>query len=256
MVNPPVVILVEPQLVENIGMTARAMMNTGLKELRLIDPRDPWPLGEVHRNRMAAASSGADEILNDAKVFKTLDEAITDLNAIFATTARTHDMVQRIMTPRAAVPGMIDRAARGEKIGVMFGRERTGLVNDHIVMANAIITIPLNPEFTSLNLAQTVLLIGYEWYQAQDKTQGDVLQTGHGLPATREEYMNFFRRLDAALEDTGFFTTEEMRPAMTRNLHNALMRAEMTDQEIRTWHGVLSALLKGPINKPPAEPEA
>ncbi len=245
--NPPIILLVEPQLVENIGMTARAMMNTGLRELRLVDPRDPWPLGDIHRQRMAAASSGADEILENAKVFATLEEAIADLNYVYATTGRTHDMVNRIMTPRAATPDMIERSARGEKIGVMFGRERTGLVNDYIVLANAKITIPLNPEFSSLNLAQAVLLIGYEWYQAQGETKSrapdDYLHLGGSTPATREEYLNFFHRLESSLDEAGFFVAKDMRPSMTRSLQNTLQRAAMTEQEIRTWHGVLSALL-------------
>ncbi len=254
--NPPIILLVEPQLVENIGMTARAMMNTGLRELRLVDPRDPWPLGEVHRQRMAAASSGADAILENAKVFATLEEAIADLNYVYATTGRTHDMVNRIMTPRAATPDMIERSARGEKIGVMFGRERTGLVNDYIVLANAKITIPLNPEFSSLNLAQAVLLIGYEWYQAQEETKSrapdDYIHTGGSTPATREEYLNFFHRLESSLDEAGFFVAKDMRPSMTRSLQNTLQRAAMTEQEIRTWHGVLSALLGIPKrNRPP-----
>ena len=245
--NPPIILLVEPQLVENIGMTARAMMNTGLCELRLVNPRDTWPLGEVHHKRMAAASSGADEILNKAKVFATLEEAIVDLNYIYATTARTHDMVNRIMTPRAATPDMIERSAAGQKVGVMFGRERTGLINDYIVLANAKITIPLNPEFASLNLAQAVLLIGYEWYQAQEETRSrnpdDYIHLGGSTPATREEYLNFYHRLEDALDEAGFFVTQEMRPTMTRSLQNMFQRAAMTEQEIRSWHGVLSALI-------------
>jgi tRNA/rRNA methyltransferase len=249
MVVPPVILLVEPQLVENIGMTARAMMNTGLKELRLVNPRDPWPLGEIHQQRMAAASSGADEILKNAAVFATFEEAIADLHYIYATTARSRDMVGRTLTPRTAIPDMITRASGGEKVGVLFGRERTGLTNDYVSLANAIITIPLNPEFTSLNLAQSVLLIGYEWYQAQDKTPDDVLHTGNSVPATREEYLNFFRRLESALDEAGFFTTEDLRPSMTRGLHNTLQRAVMTEQEIRTWHGVLSALIGIPKRK-------
>ncbi|MDE2029018.1 MAG: RNA methyltransferase [Alphaproteobacteria bacterium] len=249
MKTPPIIILVEPQLVENIGMAARAMMNTGLTEMRIVNPRDPWPLGEVHRNRMAAASSGADEILQNAKLFDTLEEAIADLNYIYATTGRNHDMVNRIMTPRAAVPDMIARAGRGEKVGVMFGRERTGLVNDQIVLANAKITIPLNPEHPSLNLAQAVLLIGYDWYQAQSETPDDYLHTGGSVPATREEYLNFFHRLETALDESGFFVTEEMRPTMVRSLQNMLQRATMTEQEIRTWHGVLTALAQGHPNR-------
>jgi tRNA/rRNA methyltransferase len=249
MKTPPVILLVEPQLVENIGMTARAMMNTGLTELRLVDPRDPWPLGEVHQQRMAAASSGADAILQNTKIFATIEEAIADLNYIYATTARTHDMVNRIMTPRAATPDMIARAQNGEKIGVMFGRERTGLTNDYIVHANTKITIPLNPEFSSLNLAQAVLLIGYEWYQAQEETRSrapdDFIHTGSSVPAKREDYLNFYHRLESALDESGFFTTEEMRPTIARNLQNMLQRATMTEQEIRTWHGVLTALVKG-----------
>ncbi len=247
MMKAPAVILVEPQLVENIGMAARAMMNTGLSDLRLVTPRDPWPLGDIHRKRMAAASSGADDILNKAKIFGSLEQAIADLNYVYATTARTHDMTTRIMTPRAAAPDMIARAQRGEKTGVLFGRERTGLVSDYIALANAKITIPLNPEFSSLNLAQAVLLIGYEWYQAQEETRArapdDYISGKGSLPATREDYLNFFHRLESALDDAGFFISEEMRPSMTRNLHNSLQRAALTEQEIRTWHGVLSALL-------------
>lgn len=239
----PVIILVEPQLVENIGMTARAMMNCGLMELRLVDPRDPWPLHEVMEERMMAASSGADEILKTAKVFATLPEAIADLNYVYATTSRTHDMVNHIMTARAAAPDMAMRIGDGQKVGVLFGRERTGLINDQIVLANAKITIPLNPEFMSLNLAQAVLLIGYEWYQANDQTPARQLHVGNSRPATREEYLNFYKRLEDELEKSGFFVADEMRPIMTRSLQNMLQRAEMTEQEIRTWHGVVSALL-------------
>ena len=135
---------------------------------------------------------------------------------------------------------------QGEKVGVMFGRERTGLVNDHIVLANAKITIPLNPEFTSLNLAQAVLLIGYDWFQAQDQTPDDIIHTGDSAPATREEYLNFYHRLETMLDDSGFFLTPEMRPTIMRGLQNMLQRAAMTEQEVRTWHGVLTALAKPP----------
>lgn len=246
MTPSPAIILVEPQLVENIGMTARAMMNTGLAELRLVDPRDPWPLHEVMQERMTAASSGADAILNGTKIFETVEAAIADLNYVYATASRTHDMVNRILTPRAAIPDIIRRTADGQKVGVMFGRERTGLVNDHIALANAKITIPLNPEFASLNLAQAVLLIGYEWYQAQDQTPPEQLHTGGNRPATHQEYLGFYRRLEQALDESGFFVAAEMRPTMTRSLQNMLQRAAMTEQEIRTWHGVLTALASGP----------
>lgn len=243
MLTPPIVILVEPQLVENIGMTARAMMNCGLQEMRLVDPRDPWPLHEPLKERMDAASSGAHEILDRAKVYATVEAAIADLHYVYATTSRTHDMVNRIFTGRAAAHDMIERSHQDQKMGVMFGRERTGLVNDHIVLANAKITIPLNPEFASLNLAQAVLLIGYEWYQAQDQTPEQHLHVGKSRPATREEYLNLWQRMEAELDEAGFFVAADMRPIMARSLQNMLQRAEMTEQEIRTWHGVISALI-------------
>lgn len=242
----PIIILVHPQLVENIGMTARAMANCALPELRLVSPRDPWPLTQIHKQRMMAASSGADDILDNAKVYNTVEEAIADLNYVYATTSRSHDMVTRILTPKAAIPDMKERIASNQKVGVLFGPERMGLVNDYIVLANAKITIPLNPEFMSLNLAQTVLLIGYEWYQANNQTPATQIDTGKSRPATREEYLNFYNRLESALDEARFFPTEEMRPTMTRSLQNMLQRAEMTEQEIRTWHGVIKALVTGP----------
>lgn len=242
----PVIILVHPQLVENIGMTARAMANCALPELRIVAPRDPWPLGEVHRQRMMAASSGADEILENAKLFDTVEAAIEDLNYVYATTSRDNNMVNRILTPKAAVPDMAARIAQEQKIGVLFGPERMGLINDYVSLANAKITIPLNPEFMSLNLAQCVLLIGYEWYQAKSTAPDNQIHIGNSLPATNESYLNFFRRLEEELDTAGFFTDEDMRPVMRRNLQNTLRRAEMTEQEIRTWHGVLSALVVGP----------
>lgn len=242
----PSIILVHPQLVENIGMTARAMANCGLDDLRIVAPRDPWPLGEVHRQRMAAASSGANDILENAKLFDTVQDAIADLHYVYATTARENNMTNRILTAKAAAPDMIARVAEGQKIGVMFGPERTGLINDYISMANAKITIPLNPEFTSLNLAQCVLLIGYEWYQANDSTTPIQLRVGSSRPATNDEYFNFFNRLENELNEAGFFVAEDMRPVMARSLQNMLRRAEMTEQEIRTWHGVISALVEGP----------
>jgi len=141
---------------------------------------------------------------------------------------------------------MLARTAEDQKIGVLFGPERTGLENDDIVFANAKITVPLNPDFSSLNLAQAVLVIGYEWYQANDETPPETLHVGNGRPASREEYLNFYRRLEDELDQAGFFVADEMRPTMTRSLQNMLQRANMTEQEIRTWHGVISALIDGP----------
>ena len=242
----PIIILVEPQLVENIGMVARAMMNCGLPDLRIVDPRDPWPLHEIMEERMMSASSGADEILRKAQIFNTVEEALADLNYVYATSARNHGMSQRIMTPKAAAPDMAQRITEGQKVGVMFGRERTGLISEHIVLANAKITIPLNPEFASLNLAMAVLLIGYEWFQAKDQTPPNQIHSAQSRPAEKEEFLYFFRRLEGELDARGFFVTEVVRAGMSRSLQSMLQRAEMTEQEIRTWHGVLSALIKEP----------
>jgi len=242
----PALILVQPQLVENIGMAARAMGNCALDELRLVTPRDPWPLSEALRQRMMAASAGADAILEKAKVFDTLEEALDDLHFVYATTARDNDMVNNIFTPKAAAPDMAARTKENQKIGVMFGPERAGLTRDHIAQSHAKITIPLNPDFMSLNLAQCVLLIGYEWFQAQDETPDKKLRVGRSRPATNEEYRGFFSRLEKELDDSGFFVAKDMRPTVTRSLQNMLKRAEMTEQEIRTWHGVVSALIDAP----------
>lgn len=253
MTNAPIIILVHPQLVENIGMTARAMANCALTEMRIVAPRDPWPLSDIHRQRMMAASSGADSILENAKMFNTVEDAIADLNHVYATTSRPNDMTNRIMTPRAAIPDMIERTHDDQKIGVMFGPERMGLINDYVALAGTKITIPLNPEFMSLNLAQCVLLIGYEWYQANDNTPDTQIRMGKSRPATREEYQNFFNRLEHYLDESGFFVADDMRPTMTRNLQAALQRADMTEQEIRSWHGVIKALVTGPARSRPKE---
>ena len=249
MSTAPIIILVEPQLVENIGMTARSMMNTGLSELRLVDPRDAWPLHEPLKERMNAASSGADEILDNAKIYATVRDALADLNYVYATTSRVHDMVNKIFTARAAAPDIIERAADGQKVAVMFGRERTGLVSDHVALCHARITIPLSPVFPSLNLAQAVLLVGYEWYQAHDLTVPERTAMGKSHPASHEEYLLFWNRLRTELDQSGFFVAADMRPIMERSLQNMLQRAAMTEQEIRTWHGVISALTGVPKRK-------
>ncbi|MBI1272536.1 MAG: RNA methyltransferase [Alphaproteobacteria bacterium] len=243
----PAIILVRPQMVENIGMSARAMMNCGLSEMRIVEPRDPWPLESWLDERLHAASSGADAVLDDAKVFPTLEAATADLQHIYATTARNdRAVVKNWFTGRAAAADMRARTGTGQRIGILFGPERTGLTNDDLTLANDAITIPLNPAFSSLNLAQGVLLAGYEWYQAGDSTADVYLHDTESHPATKEELTNLFGRLETELETAGFFTTAELRPIMQRNLRNTLQRAQMTEQEVRTWHGVLSALVDGP----------
>ncbi len=232
----PVIVLVEPQLGENIGSTARAMLNCGLEELRLVRPRDGWP------NPAAwAMASGADRVLEKVRVFETLPEAVADLHKIYATTARHRYMVKVELTPRRLAQEIHQHAATGARSAVLFGRERTGLENDEVAMSDAVVVAPLNPEFTSLNLAQAVLLISYEWFQAQSEAPERQLVQKDTRPATQEERHLFFLRLEKTLEETHFFRTEAMRETQWRKVQNLFSRAELTEQELRILHGMLSA---------------
>ncbi|HYH36883.1 MAG TPA: RNA methyltransferase [Azospirillum sp.] len=233
----PTIILVQPQMGENIGACARAMLNCGLTELRLVKPRDGWP-----NEKAQASASGADLVLDNAKLYETTAEAVADLQVVYATTVRTRGMVQEFVTPRVAAEELRAQYAAGHTTGVLFGPERTGLVNDDLTLADKLITVPLNPSFSSLNLAQAVLLIGYEWFQTGEVPPDRVLHTGQTRPATKAELLNFFEHIEGELDRTGFFTTPEKRPSMVRNLRNAFERMQMTEQEVRTFHGILASL--------------
>ncbi len=233
----PVVILVRPQLGENIGTAARAMLNTGLERLRLVAPRDPWP-----NERATAAASGADRVLLRATVYGRTEEAIADLTAVYATTARPRDMVKPVLTPRQAALGMAEMPEGAARAGILFGPERSGLDNEDVVLADTIIAAPLNPAFSSLNLAQAVLLVGYEWYQAAGATRMPSPAGATEAPATKHHLLGLFEHLEQELDASGFFHPKEKRPGMVRNLRNVLQRAGMTEHEVRTLHGVVTAL--------------
>jgi tRNA/rRNA methyltransferase len=237
----PVVILVDPQLGENIGTAARAMLNCGLGELRLVRPRDGWP-----NDAAVAAASGADTVLQGAALFDDTAAAIADLQRVYAATARPRDMVKPVLTPRAMAAEVRTAAARGERCGVLFGPERTGLDNDDVALADAVLEVPLNPGFTSLNLAQAVLIVGYEWYQAGGDAPGRVLRHNASPTASKAELLNFFQRLEHELDVCGFLQPAEKRPAMVRAIRNLFDRAELTEQEVRTLHGIVSGLVGGP----------
>jgi tRNA/rRNA methyltransferase len=236
----PAVILVRPQLGENIGQVARAMMNCGLPELRLVAPRDGWP-----NEKAVAAASGADSVLDGARLYPTVEAATAGLKHVYATTARPRGMVKRLLTPRAAAAEMRGLIAEGRPVGVLFGPERTGLENDEIVLADTLIGVPLNPAFASLNLAQASLIVGYEWYQAGDTTPETQVTGGGDEPATKESWLNFMTRLEAALDECGFLRNQEARPSMVRNLRNLFQRAAPTEQELRTLHGAVKCLVEG-----------
>jgi tRNA/rRNA methyltransferase len=241
--NKPAILLIRPQLVENIGTSARAMMNCNLSEMRIVNPRDPWPLVSPQKERISAASSGADEVLNNAKMFDDTPAAIADLQVVYATTARPRDMIKEVVTPRQAITEIMDHIREGRKVGLMFGPERTGLTNEEIVCAEKIIQVPANPEFSSFNLAQCVLIMAYEWLMATSTAPASAMDLGKTRPATREELFNLFDHLERDLESGGFFTTPELKPTMVQNLRNALTRAQLTEQEVRTWHGIVTALV-------------
>jgi tRNA/rRNA methyltransferase len=231
----PAVVLVEPQLGENIGMTARAMFNCALTDLRLVKPRDGWP-----SEKARAAASGADPVIDGAQLHDTVEAAIANLQHVYATTARDRDMTKRVVTPRQAAGEMRKLTLEGRACGVLFGPERSGLLNDHVALADTVITVPLNPAFSSLNLAQAVLLIGYEWLTSADETPPEIL-LGESEPATKEELLRFFEHLEEELDRNGFLRNVDKRPTMVRNIRNLFQRAHCTEQELRTLHGMITA---------------
>ncbi len=235
--SKPVIILVSPQMGENIGTAARAMLNCGLTDLRLVGPRDGWPNVKAER-----AAVGAFEMMEAVKVFERTEEACADLTYVYATSARDRKMVKPVVTARFAAGEAREKIARGGKIGFMFGAERMGLVNDDVALADALLTVPLNPEFTSLNLAQAVLLVGYEWYQSDDSTPPLQMDMNGTELASKEQVYAFFEHFERELEACGFLRNEAARPNMVRNLRNMWSRAQLTEQEVRTLHGVVKEL--------------
>ena len=233
----PTVVLVDPQLGENIGMVARAMLNCGLSKLRLVRPRDGWP-----NPAAVAAASGADEVLERAQLFADPASAIADMKHVYAASARQRGMVKPVVTPRQAAVEMRAAASRGEAVGLLFGPERSGLTNDDVALADTLLEVPLNPAFASLNLAQAVLVIGHEWFQAANDSEARRLETCGAPPADKAELINFFQRLENALDEAGFLHPPEKRPVMVRNLRNMIQRMTPTDQDLRTLHGIISAL--------------
>jgi tRNA/rRNA methyltransferase len=242
--------LVNPQLGENIGTAARAMANFELNEMRIVEPRDGWP-----NKKALSSSSGAHWILEGAQTYANLSEALADLNFVYATTARPRGMTKHVLTPEQAGQDMRERIGRGERIGILFGRERWGLTNDEITLADVIITAPVNPAFASINIAQAVLLVGYEWYKDQASTLGQGtpelpaieapgLQMPDTRPATKAELYGFFEHLERELDEAGFFKTAEKKPGMMRNIRNLFSRAELSEQEVRSLRGMVASLTR------------
>lgn len=235
--NTLVIILVEPQLGRNIGSVARAMLNFGLTDLRLVRPRDGWPNPEAE-----PSAAGAEKILQDVQVFPSTLAAIGDLNRVFATSARPHDMIKSIYGPHIALEHLSATAQQNQKVGVLFGGERCGLCSEDVALCEALIKFPTSAHFPSLNLAHAVALVAYEWSIQLTPSPSQVLRTGHTHFATREELGQLFMHLEAALDQSGFLRHPKKRPVMVRNLRNIFQRAQLTSQEIRTLRGVIASL--------------
>jgi len=239
-IDGPVVILVEPQLGENIGMAARAMGNFALTELRLVNPRDGWPNIAAQR-----AAAGADHIIERVGLFATLEEAVADLDLLFATTARAHDQAKPVMAPEAAAHEIRRHVGNGGRAGILFGRERAGLTNEEVARANRIITYPVNPGFASLNLAQAVLLMGYEWFKLATEGALPFTMPERSERASQEQMEAFFETLVRELDRVEFLRPAEKRDTMLVNLRNIFFRMEPTKQDMHTLHGVITAIAEG-----------
>ena len=232
----PAFVLVQPQMGENIGAAARAMWNFGLRRMSLVAPRDGWP-----NPAAVAMASGAGGLLDEARLFATTEEAVAEAQAIYATTARPREMTKRVLTPEAAMAEARGHAAAGRKVAVLFGPERAGLANEDVILADTIISVPVNPAFASLNLAQCVLLVAYEW-----RRQGAEVPPEEPDRAPAEQVGRLLEHLIGELDAAHFFYPEHKRAAMVANLSNLFRRAPLTDQDVRTLWGVVRALAEGP----------
>lgn len=253
----PAIILVEPQLGENIGTAARAMANFGLRELRIVNPRDSWPNEKAQK-----ASANAIEVIETAKIYPDFESAVSDLSYICATTARPREMVKPVLSPESAAKHMHSIYKEGEKTGIVFGREKSGLTNTDISYCDSIVIAPVDPSCASLNLAQAVLLMGYEWRKHYSSSiqpeltlgrqtefdgpaqEGVTLKTSRS--ATKQEMSGLYNHLESELVASGFLRTVEKTPQMMRNIRNMLIRMQPTDQDVRTLRGIISSLVKGP----------
>ncbi len=235
----PCIILNEPQLAENIGAVARVMANFGLDDLRMVRPRDGWP-----QERAWACASGADWPLDEAKVFDTLEAAVADLHRLYATTARPREVMLPIITPREGAAALHEAVGEGLNTGLLFGGERAGLETQDIALCQAIITIPIDPRFRSLNLAQAVAINAYEWRtQTQDRPPPAFRE---GPPAADQQMLTgLYGHLEGDLDEAGFFHPEEKKPSMVRNLRAIFARSNLNEQEVRTLRGVVTALSRG-----------
>jgi tRNA/rRNA methyltransferase len=239
--SAPSIILARPQLGENIGAAARAMANFGLSDLRIVKPKAGWP-----NEKARAMAVGAAYIVDDARLFGDLKEALGDLNFVLATTARGRGYAKEVYTAESGAKLLREKMASGARCGILFGNERTGLENDEVSLANAIVTIPTSPDFSSINLGQAVLLTAYEWFRSGDETPAYRLEHGPlAKPATREEVFQLFEHLEGELLENGFLFPPDKAGTMIRSIRAMFTRVALTDQEVRTFRGIIKALSRG-----------
>lgn len=231
--DQPVIILVQPQMGENIGMCARAMLNCGLTSLRLVSPRDGWP-----QESARATAADADVVIENAEVYETLDEAVADCHHVFATTARERAGGTKVVPVREAAE-VVKRSGGG--VAVLFGPEASGLDREAVSRANLLVRFPTNPDFPSLNLAQAVLLFAWEWRNVAS----EIPELSGEVPAPRGEVGHFIERLERELDASGFFNSEEMKPHSVRQIRSIFHRASPTGQEVKLLHGIVSAFRRG-----------
>lgn len=233
----PTIILVEPQLGENIGMVARAMANFGLSELRLVNPRDGWP-----SERARAAASRADHVIDRVQVFETLEEAIADVKHVMATTARRRDMIKPVLPPDEATRLLHTRMNAGRECAILFGRERWGLENHEVALADELVTFPVNPAFASLNIAQAVLLMSYEWMRQSETAATLGFDAQEPVPANKGSLTKLLDHLEAALDEAKYFYPPEKEDKMRQNLRSLFVNSQLQEPEIHSLHGMIAAL--------------
>jgi len=235
----PAMILIRPQMGENIGGAARAMWNFGLDRMRIVAPRDGWP-----NPKADAMASGAGRLLDEAGLFDTTEAALADCNFVFATTARHRGLTKPIMTPERAMEHARTLIEAGQKVGIMFGPERAGLENEDVARANAIITVPVNPKFASLNLAQSVLLTAYEWRRQTTETVPEVMEMAKTEFAEAIEVEKLGDHFEQRLNEAGFFYPDDKAENMKVNLRNLWSRMPMTRADVQTFHGMLRQIIR------------
>jgi tRNA/rRNA methyltransferase len=230
----PVIVLVRPQLGQNIGKAARAMLNFGLTEMRLVSPRDGWPNAEA-----GPAASGADSVLEQAQIFESVADAVADCANVYATTVRRRGVTKPVVTPDEAAAEI--HAAQGRS-AILFGPERSGLETEDVAIARSILTVPINPEFGSLNLAQAVILVAYEWSKGQALAQPPAVDIDP--PASQFELDGMIEQLDTMLEGAGYFFPPDRAPTTRRMLRTLFTKPSWNSQEVRTVRGILTAFAK------------